>query len=104
MQNYKQKLDIRNIGFVLGPLLFSLVLLIPSEALSFEAKIVLGLSLWMGTWWVTETIPIYVTALLPLVIFPMASITDIGRVSLYYADRIVFLLLGGSLVTYLVQM
>lgn len=95
MQNYKQKLDIRNIGFVLGPLLFSLVLLIPSEALSFEAKIVLGLSLWMGTWWVTETIPIYVTALLPIVIFPMASVIDIGRVSLYYADRIVFLLLGG---------
>lgn len=95
MQNHIQKPNMRNIGFILGPIFFSLVLAAPYDGLSFEAKVVLGLSLWMGAWWVTETIPIYVTALLPLVIFPLLNVTDLGRTSAYYADRIVFLLLGG---------
>jgi sodium-dependent dicarboxylate transporter 2/3/5 len=94
VQNH-QKLDIRNIGFFLGPVLFCLVIVSPYDELSFEAKAVLGLSLWMGVWWITETIPIYVTALLPLVIFPLLNVTDLGKVSIYYADRIIFLLLGG---------
>jgi sodium-dependent dicarboxylate transporter 2/3/5 len=95
MRDCKQKFSIGNIGFVLGPILFCFVIVIPFDALSFEAKTVLGLSLWMGVWWVTEAIPIYITALLPLVIFPLLSVTDFSKTSAYYADRIVFLLLGG---------
>ena len=95
MQSQGQKFSIRNIGFASGPILFCLVIVIPSEILTFEAKTVLGLSLWMGIWWVTEAIPIYVTALLPLVIFPLLNVTDLGKTSVYYSDRIIFLLLGG---------
>ena len=86
--------DIRVVGFLLGPALFCLLIAVPSD-LSFGAKVVLGLSLWMGTWWITETIPIYVTALLPLVIFPTLNVADLGKTAMYYSDRIVFLMLGG---------
>lgn len=84
----------RNVGFALGPALFIIMIIAPSD-LSFESKVVLGLSFWMGVWWITETIPIYVTALLPLVVFPMLHVADLGKTSSYYADRIVFLMLGG---------
>jgi sodium-dependent dicarboxylate transporter 2/3/5 len=88
------------IGLFLGPLLFVIVIFIPvgelgQQQLSFEGRIVLAATLWMGTWWITEAIPIYVTSLLPLVIFPSLNITELGQTSANYADRVVFLFLGG---------
>jgi solute carrier family 13 (sodium-dependent dicarboxylate transporter), member 2/3/5 len=84
------------IGLILGPLLFiSIVFFLPIDSLSFQGRIVLGVTLWMTSWWITEAIPIYVTALLPLVLFPSLEVTDLGNTASAYADRIVFLFLGG---------
>lgn len=87
---------VSNLGLILGPLLFiSVIFFLPIDNLSFEGKIVLGITLWMTLWWITEAIPIYVTALLPLVLFPSLEITNLGDTAAVYADRIVFLFLGG---------
>lgn len=47
----------------MGPVLFVLFVIIPigelEQQLSFEGRIVLAATLWMGTWWITEAIPIY---------------------------------------------
>ena len=97
------------IGLIAGPLLFLFVVLIPlpqqqvNGELSFKAKIVLAATAWMGIWWITEAIPIYVTALLPLVLFPSLYITDLGQTSSNYADRVVFLFLGGFLLAKAVE-
>ncbi|HEU4443926.1 MAG TPA: SLC13 family permease [Nitrososphaeraceae archaeon] len=86
----------KKIGLILGPVLFVVVLFSPiAEDLPWEARIVLASTFWMGSWWITEAIPIYVTALLPLVFFPSLNVTDLGETSANYADRIVFLFLGG---------
>ncbi|MEM3024517.1 MAG: SLC13 family permease, partial [Candidatus Nitrosotenuis sp.] len=90
-----KKPEISRIGFVLGPILFAVIVLTPINGLSFEARIVLGTAFLMGVWWVTEAIPIYVTALLPLIIFPILHVMELSKVSTFYADRIIFLLLGG---------
>ena len=92
----------------MGPLLFVIVIFIPvgeseQQQLSFEGRIVLAATVWMGTWWVTEAIPIYVTALLPLVIFPSLNITELGETSANYADRVVFLFLGGFILAKAVE-
>jgi len=91
---------LKKIGLVLGPSLFlATILLTPSDdALPFGAVVVLAATLWMATWWITEAIPIYVTALLPLAIFPLLGVTDIRETSASYADPIVFLFLGGFLI------
>lgn len=89
---------IRRVGLFLGPALFLVVLFFPTvlpEELTFEARIVLGATLWMAVWWITEAIPIYVTALLPFIIFPTLGVTDLQETSASYANRIVFLFLGG---------
>ena len=88
------------IGLFLGPVLFLFVFFFPLpqlNELSFEARIVLALTVWMAVWWITEAIPIYVTALLPLVIFPSLNVVDIKETSANYADQIIFLFLGGFL-------
>jgi sodium-dependent dicarboxylate transporter 2/3/5 len=84
------------IGLLLGPILFVLVvLLLPIDSLSFDGRIVLGITIWMSLWWITEAIPIYATALLPLILLPSLEVTDLGETAAVYADRIVFLFLGG---------
>lgn len=64
----KKGFQIGSVGFIVGPILFLLTLAAPMGDLGLAAKTVLGLSLWMGAWWISEAIPIYVTGLLPVAI------------------------------------
>ena len=94
----------KKMGLILGPILFLVVLFSPiAQDLPWEARIVLASTFWMGSWWITEAIPIYVTALLPVVIFPSLNVTDLGETSANYADRIVFLFLGGFILAKAVE-
>lgn len=95
---------VKRAGLFAGPALFIGILFIPiAEDLPFEAKIVLASTVWMASWWITEAIPIYVTALLPLVLFPSLGVTELGATSSNYADRIVFLFLGGFILAKAVE-
>jgi solute carrier family 13 (sodium-dependent dicarboxylate transporter), member 2/3/5 len=94
----------KRIGLFAGPAIFIGILFAPiAEDLPFEAKIVLASTVWMASWWITEAIPIYVTALLPLVLFPSLNVTELGETSTNYADRTVFLFLGGFILAKAVE-
>jgi len=96
--------QVKRIGLFAGPIIFIGILFVPiAEDLPFEAKIVLASTVWMASWWITEAIPIYVTALLPLVLFPSFNVTELGETSSNYADRIVFLFLGGFILAKAVE-
>ncbi|OLS34694.1 anion transporter [Alkalihalophilus pseudofirmus] len=84
------------IGLVLGPALFLLTILFFSpEGLSFEARAVLAITLWVATWWITEAIPIPATSILPIFLLPITGALDGGTVTSAYGDDIIFLFLGG---------
>src|SRR5699024_7019974 len=62
------------VGLILGPLLFLLTLLFFNPAdLSSEGIAILASTIWIATWWITEAVPIPVTSLLPLVLFPLTQ-------------------------------
>jgi hypothetical protein len=44
--------NLRFAGFVISPILFTIIISYPIEGLVFEAKLVLGLAVWMAVWWV----------------------------------------------------
>jgi sodium-dependent dicarboxylate transporter 2/3/5 len=94
----------RWVGLVLGPLLALSVQLAPApEGLSGEAWWVVSLALLMVVWWVTEAIPIAATALLPLVVLPLAGAAGIRTAAAPYADQIIFLLIGGFILAAAVE-
>lgn len=81
---------------VLGPILFILLQVIGTpQGMPDSAYAVLGVTIWMALWWVTEAVPIAVTALLPIVLFPLLGIMDIGSTTAAFGDKYVFLYLGG---------
>ncbi|MCB9643125.1 MAG: anion permease [Myxococcales bacterium] len=49
----------------------------------------------MAVWWMAEALPIPVTSLLPLVLFPMAGIMSGGKVAHEYTNEVIFLFMGG---------
>ena len=85
----------KKIGLFLGPVLFLIVYNLPFEIVNPEADKVISVALWMVIWWITETVSISVTALIPLVIFPLFGIMDMKTVSANYGSPIVFLFFGG---------
>ncbi len=92
------------LGLVLGPLLFAFVQFGPSaEGLSAEATAALAVALWVGAWWVTEAVPIAVSALLPIVLFPLTGALDLGSTTAAYGHKYVFLYLGGFLLAIAIE-
>ncbi|WP_100330368.1 SLC13 family permease [Bacillus xiapuensis] len=85
----------QNAGLWLGPLLFMICLFgVSPEGMSKEATAVLASTAWIATWWITEAIPIPVTSLLPIILFPLTGAVTEGITSAY-ADSTIFLFMGG---------
>ncbi len=86
----------RKLGLILGPLFFITILLLPELLEGKEhANAVIAVALWMVTWWITEAVSISVTALLPLLLFPLLKIMPITDVGANYGSPIIFLFFGG---------
>jgi len=87
------------IGFVLGPLLFAILLItLPDTFVSPGANKVLAVGTWMITWWVAEAVPIAVTSFIPLILFPLLGVMNMRQAAAQYANPIIFLFLGGFMI------
>ncbi|PKA97417.1 LOW QUALITY PROTEIN: sodium-dependent dicarboxylate transporter 2/3/5 [Flavobacteriaceae bacterium MAR_2009_75] len=82
-------------GLFLGPIFFFTILSLPFDMISDKGDSVIAIAVWMVTWWITEAVSISVTALLPLLLFPILKIMDIGDVGANYGSPIIFLFFGG---------
>ena len=95
----------RRYGLVAGPLLAVLLYLWIPEGVQDPAggELQLGtagrmtgaLVGWMAIWWMTEAIPIFVTALLPVMVLPLTGTQDFLDTTAVYAHPLIFLALGG---------
>jgi sodium-dependent dicarboxylate transporter 2/3/5 len=85
----------KRLGLFLGPILFLIVLLLPTPLLNKEGDAVIAVALWMVIWWLSEAVSISVTALLPLLLFPLLDIMPIAEVGNNYGSPIIFLFFGG---------
>ena len=90
---------LRKRGFWVGVFLFFVIIILPSPAgLTESAWLVAAVAVLMVTWWATEAIPIPVTSLLPLALFPILGVTSIETAALPYANKNIYLFLGGFLI------
>ncbi|MFC1770396.1 SLC13 family permease [Candidatus Margulisiibacteriota bacterium] len=57
----------------------------------------------MAIWWMTEAIPLFATALLPLVLFPFLGILKAKLTAPIYINSTIFLFLGGFMIALAMQ-
>ena len=94
----------RRIGLILGPLAFALTVLIaPPAGMTAGAWLVTGLTVWMAAWWMTEAVPLTVTALLPFIVLPLAGVSNAETTASTYYSPILFLLLGGAFIALAIE-
>lgn len=85
----------KKVGLLLAPILFFIVVNLPSHLVSETGDAVIAVAIWMVIWWITEALHIAVTALLPLILFPLLKVMSIGDVGANYGSPIIFLFFGG---------
>jgi sodium-dependent dicarboxylate transporter 2/3/5 len=101
------------IGLIAGPLLALLAAwglpesyqdatgnLVPLTA---AARGTVALAVWMATWWMTEAVSVYATALLPLALLSILGAGDAKEASVPYGNEMIFLFLGGFLLALSMQ-
>lgn len=74
------------------------VLLGGSEDLSDGGRATAAIVALMAVLWMTEAMPLAATALVPVVLFPLAGVLSLRETTASYANEVIFLLLGGFLI------
>ena len=90
----------KSLFLISGPLLFlAMQFFSPPSGMSESAYSLLSITLWMALWWVTVSVPIVITALLPIILFPMTGAVDLQTTTAYYGPKYIFLYTGGIMLT-----
>ena len=94
----------KNIGLISGPLAFLVVLfLFNPEGLNPRANAILASTIWIAIWWITEAIPIAVTALLPIILFPLTGGLELTETTASFGHKYIFLYIGGFIIAIAIQ-
>jgi len=94
----------QRVGLILGPVLAILMLLSDApDGLSDAGWSTAAIAVLMAVWWATEAIPIAATALLPLACFPLLGAVNMADAAAPYANKVIYLFLGGFVVAFAMQ-
>ncbi len=88
----------RAIGLWLGLSAFVLLLVFPVDPGNLPASRLASVALLMAIWWVTDAIPLFATALLPLVLYPLLGIMSGHDTAPIYFNSTIVLFLGGFMI------
>lgn len=90
------QLNSKVLAGLLGPALFLFILfLFRPEGLTDQAAAVLACTVWIAIWWIFEVTDISVTALLPILTFPLSGALDLEATTASYGHKYIFLYMGG---------
>ena len=94
----------QKVGLWLGPAIaVSMLAAGPPDSLTVAAWNTAAMGMLMAVWWATEAVPIAVTAMLPLVFFPLLGVADFAESAAPFANKVIFLFLGGFVVALAMQ-
>jgi len=93
----------QKIGLWLGATFFILLMLFPVAPSNMPASRLAAVALLMATWWVTDAIPLFATALLPLFLYPLFGIVGARDVAPIYFNSTIVLYIGGFMIALTMQ-
>lgn len=88
--------NIKLIGMIAGIAVLIAGLLLPvPDGLSVSARNAGLVAILMAIWWITEAIPVYATAFLPMALFPLLEILPAGETAINYGHDFVLMMISG---------
>ena len=112
LANAEKRSTVKWLGLVGGPLLAATVYyVLPDNGLTQAARSTAAVGALMAAWWVSEALPLPVTSLVPLLLFPLAAVfpqgenlpSQIEQAAKPYAHPYIFLFLGGFIIALAIE-
>ncbi len=95
---------LKSFGLFGGIIIFFIILLLPvPNGMKIASWHTTAVALLMAVFWITEAIPLYVTALIPVILFPLLQISTIRQTTAPFGHPLIFLFLGGFLLAEAIQ-
>ena len=93
----------RTVGLVLGVVAFTALTVFPVDPGNDPASRLAAIAALMAIWWMTEAIPLFATALLPLVLFPLLGVMSGKETAPSYINSTIVLFIGGFMIALTMQ-
>ena len=93
----------KTLGLWLGVAAFAWLLLFPVDPANPAASRLAAVAALMAIWWMTEAIPLFATALAPLVLFPLLGIMAGRETAPVYLNSTIVLFIGGFMIAIAMQ-
>ncbi|WVY94213.1 hypothetical protein V8G54_033301 [Vigna mungo] len=100
---FKSILTLQNFYVILGPLLSLFICFFVKLDAPPTSQRMLGVIAWVFTWWVTQAVPLPVTSMCPLFLFPIFGIASADSVAHSYMDDVITLVLGSFILALAVE-
>lgn len=97
---------LKNFFILLGPLLCAIICLcvkFDGPATPTTSRNMLAVLAWMFAWWLTEAVPMPITSMAPLFLFPLFGIASSDDVAQSYMDDVIALVLGSFILALAVE-
>lgn len=95
-------LTLKNLFILLGPLLCLLICLFV-KLNDTTSRNMLAVLVWIFAWWMTEAVPMPITSMAPLFLFPLFGIATADDVAHSYMDDVISLVLGSFILALAVE-
>jgi len=101
--NFNQK-AFQNWMLLIAPVIsFLIIVFADFDPENRKVAYTLAIAVLMAIWWITEAIPLAITSLIPVVLFPLLGILDGKTVSSLYFNHVIFLFIGGFLMAFAME-
>lgn len=96
MSSFEANTEI-NMKLIIAGLLvfFGMIFFVDLQPGKPEVTYTAAIAVLMAFWWVTEALPIGITSLLPIILFPVLGVLDGKAISNAYINYVIFLFIGG---------
>ncbi|APG62319.1 C4-dicarboxylate ABC transporter [Sphingorhabdus lutea] len=99
-----QILSGKNFALILGIMIFIIMIFMPPlGGMTLPAWRAAALVILMAIWWMTQALPLTITALLPFLVLPLMDIMPAKDVAAEYYSPILFLILGGAFIALAIE-
>ncbi|XP_068325368.1 tonoplast dicarboxylate transporter-like isoform X1 [Pyrus communis] len=99
----KSIITLKNFFILLGPLLCTIICLCVKLDGPVASRNMLAVLVWVFAWWLTEAVPMPITSMSPLFLFPFFGISSADDVAQSYWDDVIALLLGSFILALAVE-
>jgi len=91
----------KQIMLIAAPLISLMIILFADlDPENSKVTTMFAIAFLMAAWWITEPVPLAITALIPVALFPLLGVVDGKTVSALYFNHVIFLFIGGFLMAF----